>query len=703
MAAAALVTLGIALFGVAGSPLELTARADGHQLTLDPSTDVTYGQYVAATLSGYLPGQALAFRQCIAGTQTPDLATQCSAVLPFTAIIDDTGKDTVYPPILPDPEDGSTGDGNMVYASTFDPGKGGCGSDNPCFPCDQDDPCQIAAFTDPFDVSTGVFATAHFGASPIACPTPGQDQAFAHGSGGAPPYRALYLWEGTVCQDPRDLSVQVDLTNSYDGVKAWSSDPQLADFAVTGQPLDAEEKSQVDSSGHTFAYAPISGSGVVLAYEIFDRRGPQVSSLVLTPDLIGQIFTGQLFNWNFSDRLNQLNPGIQWPPQITPYIRAEHAEESLALTTWLTNVVDPSVLKHLDPPWPGPSSVFPLYGGGLIQALTGSNKLALGIRCKICVPPFGTIGFVDASVAAFYGLPTVKIKVANHKPPVAATPDTMEKAIEDALPPKADGSVAFPYDDSDPTAWPIPLVSYILAPTNKIDPSVGAVLDSFISYAAAKGQDSLPDSFQYAKLPPVLATEAIDAADKIPHVPPTTPPPTTTPPTTTPYTPPVYTTSPPSYSTNPPTLPSYSSPPSSIASPTCGVSSPTPQLGPTGSPLASLSAGTGTQPPSSSGPSIGPTIVPTPLTGPTATVPAGPSGAGTAPHITPCEVARSPGGGFAAVLAGSASRFFLPSIFFLGLAGLTCGPALQYFARRRRVGGPAGARVASTSVPEGPE
>jgi ABC-type phosphate transport system substrate-binding protein len=686
IAATLLIPVAIGLFGVVASPLELAARADGPQIVLDPAKEITYGQYILVSLSGYAPGAGVAFRQCVAGTESPDLDTQCSPIYPVSTVTDNSGNGTIYLNVLPDPENAATGQGNMVYASSADPDKP-CGSSNPCFPCDQNTPCQMAAFTDPHDVGTAVFAKMEYGPSPTACPAPGEHQAFAHGGGSATAYRAMYTWEGIVCQDPKKLSVQTDLTNSYDGVQSWTSG--IADFAVTGQPLDADQKAALSAKGKSWAYAPISGSGVVLAYEIFDKRGPQITKLILTPDLIAQQFTSQIPNWNFVDEINQLNPGIQWPSRVVSYYRAEHSAETVAFTTWLTNVAS-DALGGLDPPWPGPTSVFPGYGFDV--GVQGANKLALAIRNpNTDFSTYGNIGFIDASMAAFYGLPTVKIELAPGVD-VAATPETILKAITDALPPENDGSVKFKYDDSSQKAWPIPLVSYIPAPTNKIDPAVGAVLRSFITYAVGDGQDALPKFLQYATLPAVLAAEAVAAADQIPHTPhTTTPPPTTTPPHTTTPPPTYYTTSPPYYTTTPP--PTFTtSPPSTTSASTAPTVTPCPSPASTTSPT-----------PSASLPPTPPTTTPPTTTPPTTTPPtSSPSSSAFGPPPTPSPTespcpSSAPAGAIASggPLAPAPARFILPSIALLGLLGLTAGPALQRLGNRRRAAGTAGIAAAA--------
>jgi hypothetical protein len=132
---------------------------------------------------------------------------------------------------------------------------------------------------------------------------------------------------------------------------------------------------------------------------------------------------------------------------------------------------------------------------------------------------------MDSSTAAFYGLPTVQIKRADGSL-ISATPAAITQAIADATT-QADGTLALNYADPNPNAYPMPMPTYLVAPTNTIDISRGAVLAGFLRYAVQDGQASLPAG--YAPLPAALVSESLQVAGAIPASPPPTPHPTPTP------------------------------------------------------------------------------------------------------------------------------------------------------------------------------
>ena len=310
--------------------------------------------------------------------------------------------------------------------------------------------------------------------------------------------------------------------NSTDGITSFLSG--LTDFAVTGPYAQSPA-----SSSQTFKFAPLTTSALVLGYRIYDLNGPQITSLTLTPDLIARIFLGQVPNWAANTDITTLNPGVNFPPREVPFVRAEHSAQSLVFTSWL---------KANSPAWtaanagcPGTASssggcdIFPIPTTQ-VQGRTGSD--AVGLAVADPTTDFfgqGNIGFMDSSTAAFYGLPTVRIKRADGSM-VTATPAAITQAIADATA-SADGTLALNYGDTNPQAYPMPEPTYMLAPTNTIDPARGATIAAFLRYAVQDGQSALPAG--YAPLPSNLVSESMQAAAAIPVAPASTPTPSPSP------------------------------------------------------------------------------------------------------------------------------------------------------------------------------
>ena len=134
----------------------------------------------------------------------------------------------------------------------------------------------------------------------------------------------------------------------------------LNDFAVTGLPVHGRPAdARSTTAGKTVQYAPITTSGLVLAYKMFDQDpahgspGAQVTDLKLTPQLVAQIFTGQLTQLARSIRTSTRSTRATcFPPTVRPLVRGDHSVANLEFTSWLTAEGG----SGLPADWPGASA-----------------------------------------------------------------------------------------------------------------------------------------------------------------------------------------------------------------------------------------------------------------------------------------------------------------------------------------------------------
>ena len=634
LAIVAMAAIACGLLTLPVSGLLPARAATGPTITASPSSNLADGQFVKLDLSGFPPSVGVVFRECKASPV--NVATDCTAIdTQVLAVLDATGATETYLPVY---------EGNDLALENA----GGTGS----VTCDAHHACVIAGVRDTTDLASAVFAPISFGLSPDLCPPPSAYSGVL-GSGSATAYRAMYQWESAVCGPPSHLSVGYALSNSVDGVNNFGT--RLTDFGVTG-PLPPFS---LPSGAPSFKYAPITTSALVLAYRIYDLRGQQITHLTLTPWLIGQIYQGLIPNWAQNPDITFLNPGVEFPGIVVPYARAEHSAESYVFTSWLSATLGRSG-------WPaGPQSIFPEPATGVTGVTTSSH---LGFAVANPTTPWsttGNIGFMDASTAAFYGLPTVTIRRSNLSL-ISATPATIAQAVADSTT-NADGTLTPNYATLDPNAYPMPITSYMLAPTSGITPAKGVTLAAFLRYAVQAGQSNLPAG--YAPLSSGLVAESLRVAGEIPVKAPPPPRPTPTP---TPTRTPTYTYTPP-------------------ANQGGGSSSiPTPVV-PTPSPTATCarSSASGATPTASAGATT------TSSRSPTATSSCAGAGAGSTP-TGPTLTAAPPW-----LLSEAGSNYVLPAIVLVALIGLAAGPAAEWISRRRRplssaTAGPGGAGSAGT-------
>jgi phosphate transport system substrate-binding protein len=492
-----LAAVGAALLAV-GSPA-VPAGAAGATVTVTPATGLGNGQFVKVAWSGVTPLQVVFFRQCT--LHPTSVSRDCTPIYSDVGFTDGTGSGLLY-------EHVSVGDV-----------KAGSGT----FRCDINHPCSFGLFTDG-TLGTGSFANLAFAPTPDGCPTP--SGAAISGGGADQANLAIYQWELNTCRSPSLLGVNYIPANSLDGMANFVNG--LNDFAVTSLPFTSDQLAQLKHAGRTFTYAPLTTSGLVLAYKVFDQDaahsepGAQVTDLKLTPELVTRIFTGQLTNWHVDPEINALNPGHIFPPAVRPLVRGDHSAANLLFTSWLT--ADGGSALPSD--WPGASADYPLKYLVQDSGIVGGDKLADAIadpktqNLNTDYFSVGYMGFIDASQAAYFGLPVARIENAAGQF-VDATPTTIDAALSHATT-NSDGVTVSPnFADTDPNDYPMPIVDYATVPTNKVYSGRGITMRSFFDYAASDGQAALPAG--YAPLTDAMKRALTAAAATIPQT--TAPPP----------------------------------------------------------------------------------------------------------------------------------------------------------------------------------
>ena len=479
---------------IALSTLPQTAAAAGPTVTATPNTGLADGQFVKLQFSGFAPSSAILYALCIA--HPVNVATDCTALNKvFFAVADSTGSGTNYFPVF------SRAANLPGYRSGY--------SRFP-FVCDANDPCVIAA-TASGNLATAVDVPISFGPSTDHCPNPGASAVF--GSGSSVAYRAIYNWQSSVCAPPNNLPIVYAQSNDVDGANNFAAGQQLANFGVAG-PLPSSAFS-LPAGAPTYKVAPITGSSVVIAYEMYDRRGPQITDLTLTPYEIAQVFAGQYngvpqaISLATDPGVAALNPGVQLPSFVQPFSRAEHSSETYVFTSWLSATLGPGS-------WPmGAVTTWkPQFGVVEASGSIGLGEAVAGINPAVTFSSEGTIGFMDASTAAYYGLPTVKIRMPSGAIADASQTSTVMKGLSLATQ-NADGTYTPDYTPSSPDVYPMSIPSYMLTPTDQIASEAGKTLAAFLKYAVQQGQTNLPGG--YVPLPANMVTQSLDAANHIPQ------------------------------------------------------------------------------------------------------------------------------------------------------------------------------------------
>ena len=228
---------------------------------------------------------------------------------------------------------------------------------------------------------------------------------------------------------------------------------------------------------------------------IFNVEG--VDELNLDAATIAHIFKGDITNWN-DPAIAALNEGTEFPDlAITAVHRSDDSGTTKNFTDYL-NKVAPDVWdqKAADP--------FPYQTGEGAQGTTG---LVDAVKNGV-----GTIGYADASKAGALGIAKIKVgdEFVTYTPEAAALVVAESPLVEG----RADGDLAFALDrkTTDPSHYPLVLVSYSIVCTEYADAAQGELVKAYISYiTSAEGQAVAADAAGAAPLSEDLQAQVAES------------------------------------------------------------------------------------------------------------------------------------------------------------------------------------------------
>ena len=488
---------GAAVIGALSLPP--LARSDTPTVSASPNAELVDQQYVDVDVTGERPGYIVRVRECPGGATD---VSQCngdsqSRQLPgdsrlITAKPDGTGSTPFY-----------IAAGDLVDATGTK------------FRCDHDHPCELDAFqTDDYgnDIgfSNAVRSTIQFGASTVACPA-GSQKSRISGSGATAPAANIVEWESEVCGAPYNLNVSYAITNSPNGKYAFIQGFTDSDYAISTIPLKPDELDQLTQQKRDVVQIPITVGSLAFVYnyyEVINRCNgndipTRITNLRLSPATIIGILTGHITDMS-DQRIADDNPDLvsqfrtsdcqtvtHLPSRlIQPVGRADNSGATWTLSSWaIANAKD--TWEANGPGFrTGSTEIFPAGNG--VDLRTGNKAVATDVRTAGGTTDgvAGTVwfGYVDSSVSRQLGLPNVAVKTAAGSW-VQPTTDSVEAALA-ASTLNADGTITPSYTPSDPNAYPLLTVSYLITDKAKLTQARAATMKAFAAYAIAKGQDA---------------------------------------------------------------------------------------------------------------------------------------------------------------------------------------------------------------------
>ncbi len=331
-----------------------------------------------------------------------------------------------------------------------------------------------------------------------AAPTDGESVSTLAGTidaaGASSQGSAQEAWVAAFQTANPDVTINYDPSGSGAGREAFIAGG--VSFAGTDSSLKDEEIAAgfagcVADSGYIEVPVYISPIAV-----IFNVEG--VDELNLDAATIAGIFKGTITTWDDA-AIVALNPDATLPSApITAVHRSDDSGTTKNFADYLNKVV-PEVWDA------APADPFPYSSGtgaqgtsGVVEAVTSGTN---------------TIGYADASKAGDLGV--AKIKVGDEfvaYTAEAAAAVVAESPFVEGRDGTTDLAIALDRKTTDPTHYPLVLVSYIVACGEYADAATGEVVKAYLSYiASAEGQETAASAAGAAPLSADLSARVATA------------------------------------------------------------------------------------------------------------------------------------------------------------------------------------------------
>jgi phosphate transport system substrate-binding protein len=352
-------------------------------------------------------------------------------------------------------------------------------------------------------------------ASPSAC------LQLITGSGSTWAQNAVDEWVGNVSS--QGLQVVFTGTGSAQGRQSFANG--TVDFAVSdiGYQGDNSEAGD-DVSRRPYAYLPVTAGGTSFPYNIV-VAGHRVTNLRLSGQLLAEIFTGHVTNWD-DPAITKANNGHALPSlQIITVVPSEGSGTTAMFTQYLAREF-PSIWT----PFNHGSSTFtefwPRQGSNQV-AQDGSSQVMNYVASKSAN---GAIGLDEYSYPLAQKFPVVQMENAagyyvlptEYNDAVALTQAklNMDKHSINYLLQNLDDV----YGYTDPRTYPLSSYSYTVMPTSKTDsrmavpkgacPAKWQTLADFLNYSICRGQEYI-GPIGYSALPVNLVKDGFDQIQRI--------------------------------------------------------------------------------------------------------------------------------------------------------------------------------------------
>jgi phosphate transport system substrate-binding protein len=304
-----------------------------------------------------------------------------------------------------------------------------------------------------------------------------------NGSGSTAQAAAVQAWTAGFQAGNPGATVNYDPVGSGGGRDAFLSG--AADFAGSDAALSDEEftKSKTQCGDQGAIDLPHYISPIAIAFNL-----PGVKEINLSPETVAGIFHGEITKWN-DPKLAADNPGVTLPDTaVNPVHRSDKSGTTQNFTDYLHAAAPAVWTAEAGQEWPK---------GLPGEAAQGTSGVVAAIQAGE-----GSVGYADASQVGDLGVAKVKVGTEFLAPSAAGAAKAVE--LSDKVPGRNQYDLSFKLNrtPTDPSAYPVTLVSYHIVCLTYKDAAKADLVKAFMSYvgssagqeAAAKAAGSAPMS-----------------------------------------------------------------------------------------------------------------------------------------------------------------------------------------------------------------
>jgi phosphate transport system substrate-binding protein len=319
------------------------------------------------------------------------------------------------------------------------------------------------------------------------------------GAGSSAQQAAQEAWTAKFEDQNSDATISYDPIGSGGGRDQFIAGGKTA-FAGSDSPFDTDElpKATQRCAPGELIQIPNYISPIAIIYNL-----PGVDSLQLSPETTAKIFKGEITTWD-DPAIKADNPSADLPStDITPVHRSDESGTTANFTDYLHEAAGSVWTDDPDSSWPLQGGEAGAQTSGMVQAVNAGE---------------GTIGYADASQAQDLGVAKVKVGNTYVAPSAQGATNDFDQSQKD--PELSQGKYVFAYKvqrtPTDPSSYPVLLVSYLIGCTKYSDTSTTDLVKAYFSYIISdEGQQVAAENAGSAPIPPGIKKEDQPAVDAI--------------------------------------------------------------------------------------------------------------------------------------------------------------------------------------------